>query len=244
MSLDRVPGADQPGPGARMWRELRLWAAGWRIAAPTTTHEVTRKALALDVCERLFVTGAFLTFAYRMVWHFSGGSPVITGLIVASETLPFLYILFRRPSNTLSQRPTDWFFGIVGTVMPLLVNPDTSASALIPTVACLAIMVAGLSLQLMAKLVLGRAFGIVAANRGVRVLGPYRIARHPMYAGYALTHIGFLLAMPSLHNLLFYAIAFTIQIVRIFREERVLFRDDSYRAFAARVPYRLVPGVF
>ena len=59
----------------------------------------------------------------------------------------------------------------------------------------------------MAKLVLGRAFGIVAANRGVKVLGPYCLVRPPMYAGYTLTQFGFLLAMPSRLNALFYATA-------------------------------------
>ena len=110
--------------------------------------------------------------------------------------------------------------------------------------ACFGVMVAGILLQITAKLVLGRAFGIVAANRGVKVLGPYRFVRHPMYAGYTLTHVGFLLAMPSLMNALFYATALTMQVARIFREEHVLGQDASYRTFAARVRYRLVPGVF
>jgi protein-S-isoprenylcysteine O-methyltransferase Ste14 len=244
MSLDRVAGSDQPGLAARMWRGLRLWAAAWRIADPTMPNALTHKAVVLDICERLFVVGVFLTFVHRMLWHYSDGLPVITGLAVIGETLPFLYIVLRVPSNTLSQRPTDWLFGLLGTVMPLLVKPETDVAALIPALACFAIMVAGILLQLMAKVVLGRAFGIVAANRGVRVLGPYRFVRHPMYAGYTLTHIGFLLAMPSLQNILFYAMAFTFQIARIFREERVLRQDDRYHAFAARVRYRLIPGFF
>jgi len=32
--------------------------------------------------------------------------------------------------------------------------------------------------------------------------------------------------------------------LRIFREERVLQNDAGYRAFAARVRYHLLPGVF
>jgi protein-S-isoprenylcysteine O-methyltransferase Ste14 len=56
--------------------------------------------------------------------------------------------------------------------------------------------------------------------------------------------IGFLLAIPSALNALFYATELTMQIMRIFREERVLRKDADYRAFAARVHYRLLPGVF
>jgi protein-S-isoprenylcysteine O-methyltransferase Ste14 len=36
----------------------------------------------------------------------------------------------------------------------------------------------------------------------------------------------------------------TVQVIRIFREERLLMQDAGYRVFAARVRYRLLPGVF
>ncbi len=34
------------------------------------------------------------------------------------------------------------------------------------------------------KVLLGLSFGVVAANRGVKIGGPYSFIRHPMYAGY------------------------------------------------------------
>jgi protein-S-isoprenylcysteine O-methyltransferase Ste14 len=230
------------GPAARLRRAAAEWAAAWRRAeAP---GGLTRKALLFDLAERAFVSALFLAFVHRMLAGFSAAPNVITVLLVLGETLPFIYIVLRAPSITLSQWPTDWIFGILGTVMPLLVVPVHGAAPLVPVMASFAIMVFGLSLQIMAKLVLGRAFGIVAANRGVKVMGPYRFVRHPMYAGYTLTQVGFLLAMPSALNALLYATALALQIVRIFREERVLRDDAGYRAFAARVRYRLLPGVF
>ena len=105
-------------------------------------------------------------------------------------------------------------------------------------------MIAGFALQLSAKLTLRRSFGVVAANRGVKASGPYRLVRHPMYAGYALTHIGFLLAGPSLWNLALYGTVLTIAVRRIVAEERVLREDPAYRALAAKVRYRLLPGLF
>jgi protein-S-isoprenylcysteine O-methyltransferase Ste14 len=65
-----------------------------------------------------------------------------------------------------------------------------------------------------------------------------------MYAGYTLVHIGSLAAMPSLYNAAVYAAALLFQVIRITREERVLLRDEAYRAYAARVRHRLLPGVF
>jgi protein-S-isoprenylcysteine O-methyltransferase Ste14 len=46
------------------------------------------------------------------------------------------------------------------------------------------------------KLSLGRSFGLAPANRGV-VSTTYRFARHPIYLGYLITHLGFLVANPT-----------------------------------------------
>lgn len=69
---------------------------------------------------------------------------------------------------------------------------------LAPRLLCYFVVVGGIGLQLFAKVFLGLSFGVVAANRGVKIGGPYSFIRHPMYAGYTLSHIGLLLAMPSL----------------------------------------------
>jgi protein-S-isoprenylcysteine O-methyltransferase Ste14 len=215
-----------------------------RLRSFGTAHGLTRKAFVLDLCERAIVSTLYFSFVYRMFSGFPGKPNVITALLVLSETLPFVYIILRAPSITLSQTPSDWVFAVLGTGMPLMAKPAVGVMPLVPVAVCLGIMTAGFSLQVGAKLVLGRAFGIVAANRGVRMLGPYRFLRHPIYAGYTVAHVGFLLANPSLRNSLIYATALTIQVIRIFREERVLMQDAGYRVFAARVRFRLFPGIF
>jgi protein-S-isoprenylcysteine O-methyltransferase Ste14 len=78
----------------------------------------------------------------------------------------------------------------------------------------------------------------------VRAGGLYRLVRHPMYAGYMLTHIGFLLVAPSLWNAAIYAAAWALLIARIYAEEQMLSQDAAYQALKTRVRYRLVPGVF
>ena len=86
--------------------------------------------------------------------------------------------------------------------------------------------------------------GLVPANRGVKSGGPYYFVRHPMYAGYTLIHIGFLLGFPSLQNFLLYLTTFLIELARLMREELVLNNDPVYRDYAVRVRYRLLPGIF
>ena len=105
-------------------------------------------------------------------------------------------------------------------------------------------MFTGLLIQISAKASLWRSFGIVPANRGVKIGGPYRIVRHPMYAGYTITHIGFLLGFPLMQNALLYFAVFLVEVARMYREEAILNQDPAYRAYAARVRYRLVPGIF
>jgi protein-S-isoprenylcysteine O-methyltransferase Ste14 len=203
------------------------------------------RIVVLDVCERVLIATIYGAFAWRMLADFSGKADVSTVLIVLSEALPLIFVMLRSPSASLSQRPTDWAVAITATIAPLLVRPTGGVAASMGLEAvAYGTMLFGLCLQVGAKAILGRCFGIVAANRGVRQLGPYRFVRHPMYAGYTLTHIGFLLAMPGLLNTAIYALALVLQIVRIGREERVLMQDPTYVAFARRVRYRLMPGVY
>jgi len=201
------------------------------------------KALRLDLAERLIITVLYAYFVINVVRSFYQAPSLITVLLLLSETLPLILVLIRRPSATLSIRPLDWLFGFAGTTAPLLVSP-VLGSSLAPQVVCVAIIIAGIFVQVSAKVALGLSFGIVAANRGVKVSGPYRFIRHPMYAGYEITHVGLLLAMPSLLNAVIYASTLALQIARILREERVLSQDQQYLDFSTRVQYRLLPGLF
>ena len=204
---------------------------------------VSRSLRRLDLCERGFVFAIFLHFAWVMLSDGARAVDFLSLLLVISEAIPFVLIMLRPASETLSRRPTDWLYGIAGVTLPLLIQP-VAVAPLLPAPVCFVIMVIGTFVQLSAKIVLGRRFGVIAANRGVVTLGPYRFVRHPMYLGYSITHIGFLLSMPALLPALLYVTTFSVQVLRLLREEQVLLADDAYRAFAARVRYRLLPGIF
>jgi protein-S-isoprenylcysteine O-methyltransferase Ste14 len=181
-----------------------------------------------------------LTFVHDWL---DGGS-VNTAILLVSEGAVLVFVLFRRFTEDVSLRPGDWALALVGSGAPLLVQPAHVGSSAGLAAFSTILMLAGLLVQLAAKLTLRRSFGAVAANRGVKIGGPYRLVRHPMYAGYLLTHIGFIMTNPSAWNALAYGVCFIAQIGRILAEEKLLGADSKYRDFAARVRFRLIPGVF
>src|SRR5207244_10707224 len=98
----------------------------------------------------------------------------------------------------------------------------------------------GLIIVIAGKIALGRSFGVVPANRGVVVRGPYGLVRHPIYTGYLVTHACFLMAHPSSWNLSVVLIADAALILRALKEERVLSTDVAYQQYCRRVGWHLV----
>jgi protein-S-isoprenylcysteine O-methyltransferase Ste14 len=75
--------------------------------------------------------------------------------------------------------------------------------------------------------------------------GPYRIVRHPGYAGNILPPFGIVLALGSIWTLIPAVTALIIAVVRTTLEDRTLQVElPGYREYARRVRYRLIPGVF
>jgi protein-S-isoprenylcysteine O-methyltransferase Ste14 len=163
-------------------------------------------------------------------------------LILTSEGLAIAFILLRKPALNADYSPWAAAAAFVGTAAPLMVIAP--GRPLISPQVGFWVMAAGLLMTILAKLALNRSFGLAAANRGVKRAGPYRLMRHPMYAGYAATQVIFLLLNPCLWNLCVYALAWTVQILRIRAEERVLLQDPAYRDYADVVRFRLLPGVY
>lgn len=196
-----------------------------------------------DIFERATVMVVFGHFAFVMLTALAGTAGILGLTLLVSESLPVFLILTRRQSKALSEKIGDWLLGLTGTILPLLAVPVGSGGLVSPEL-CGAIMLIGLYVQISAKVILGRSFGLIAANRGIKVAGPYRIVRHPIYAGYTILHVGFLLAFPSIWNLVLYSTELAIQVARLLREEVLLNQDQSYRDYAARVRYRLIPTIF
>ncbi|HET6574286.1 MAG TPA: methyltransferase [Fimbriiglobus sp.] len=163
-------------------------------------------------------------------------------LLLFSEGLVIAFMLVRRRARDVSLKPDEWLLALAATCLPLLATPG--GKQLVPAGVAGMVLVAGILVQLHAKVTLGRSFGLIPANRGLKLQGPYRFVRHPMYAGYLICHLGYLAVNPTWWNLGVYSLCLGFQLLRLLAEERLLARDESYRSYRTAVPYRLIPAVF
>jgi protein-S-isoprenylcysteine O-methyltransferase Ste14 len=194
----------------------------------------------LDRIEQGLILLLWVFLVRRVVLSFNAYAP----LPLVSETAVLAFVLIRRPSQAISRDLGDWLLAVTATAAPLLISVDGHAlTGLAATVGVVLVMVGNLG-QAVAKLALRRSFGVAPANRGVKVAGPYRLVRHPMYAGYLLVHVGQLILFPSVMNVLVYGIGWWAQILRLLAEEQLLSQDPAYVAYKVRVRWRLIPGIF
>jgi len=75
--------------------------------------------------------------------------------------------------------------------------------------------------------------------------GPYRLVRHPGYAGNIPPLFGIVLALGSVWALIPAAVASIITLIRTVLEDRTLQEElPGYRDYARHVRYRLIPGIY
>jgi protein-S-isoprenylcysteine O-methyltransferase Ste14 len=99
-------------------------------------------------------------------------------------------------------------------------------------------------LSLASLLTLGRWFGVRPALRGLATAGPYRLVRHPMYLAYLIADIGYNLQEWNSGTALLVMAGWISLLYRIHAEDRVLSRHADWPGYAARVRYRLLPGLW
>jgi protein-S-isoprenylcysteine O-methyltransferase Ste14 len=183
-------------------------------------------------------------FARASLEYFLHSHRLIGAGFFVQQSWVAVAFLARRSAQAASHRWMDWVVAFGGTFGGVLLRPNGLHSALGVRV--------GLELQLVALAVwavsfwaLGRSFGFVAANRGVVTRGPYALVRHPIYASFLLSLLGYLLQSTSMWNLAVLAFVGVCTVGRTIAEERLLdATSPSYRSYRTRVRWRLVPGLW
>lgn len=202
-----------------------------------------REAL-IEILARVAAALMLSIFTYAAVKQWLAAPTRITLLllVVSAFMTSGLSLFARVPVKR------DWtlfaFICSVGGTFYFLAVRLSPGVQLIPEAAGASLQLLGIFWQLFAKVSLRRSFGILPANRGVVSRGAYRFVRHPMYLGYFVADIGFLLANFGIQNMIVYGCQFALQVGRIVREEQLLSNDERYRAYRSKVRFRVIPGVF
>lgn len=196
-----------------------------------------------DLLSRAAVGGLFTLLSINLCAEFVRTAHVTGLLLLVGESLVVVLTIARRRAMTVDRSALAAVMTAVSLAGPALLRA-VDARPLAADVATATVSAVGLLLVVVGKMALGRSFGVVPANRGVVVRGPYTLVRHPIYTGYLITHAAFVMAHPAIWNVGIILIADTALVLRALMEERVLSADDAYRRYCSRVGWHLVPGVF
>jgi protein-S-isoprenylcysteine O-methyltransferase Ste14 len=195
-----------------------------------------------EIAVRAIVALLFVLLSANLLAEFARTRHLTGLMLLLSESLVVILTLIRRQALAIDRSRIAGLVTFVSVFGPPLLRPI--GDPLLPDSITAVVSLVGLTLVVAGKVTLGRSFGLVPANRGVVAVGPYSIVRHPIYAGYLITHVCFLAAHPHPLNIALAAAADTALIFRALLEERVLGRDVRYQVYCQRVTWHLVPGVF
>ena len=195
-----------------------------------------------DLFARAAISVLFVLLALKIGREFSQTGHLTGLLLLLSEALVVLLTVVRRRATVIDR---SWGARMIATISIVgvpFIRP--TGSGLMPDMATAAVSAAGLLVIIAGKLTLGRSFGLMPANRGIVCRGIYKTLRHPIYAGYLVTHAAFLVAHPSAWNLAVLVVSDAALMIRAVYEERTLARDEEYADYMTRVRWRVAPGLF
>jgi protein-S-isoprenylcysteine O-methyltransferase Ste14 len=196
-----------------------------------------------DLTARICIVVLFTLLSFNLLAQFLHTGRVTGLLLLATEALVVVLTVIRRRARLVDRSVAAAVMTTLSLAGPPLVR-GADGAPLAPDHFSAIVSAVGLIFVIIGKITLGRSFGIAPANRGIVARGPYLVVRHPIYSGYLLTHVGFLLANPTPWNIGVMLIADAALIARALMEERVLKADAEYQGYCQRVGWHLVPGVF
>jgi protein-S-isoprenylcysteine O-methyltransferase Ste14 len=183
----------------------------------------------------------FAFFAAHLKAWFVHQRPVGLGTVMLECVFAVLFVIRRRPL-IVSRSAVAWAAAAIGSFGMLAARPDYARAGSDWPAQLLQLVGSAAAIYCLARL--GRSFGIIAAHRGLRLHGPYRIIRHPIYACYLIVIVGYLLENPTIRNLVVVCCVVCAQVLRIREEERCLSTDPAYDRYRRHVRHRLIPHLY
>jgi len=169
-------------------------------------------------------------------------SPVALILFCVNTLFAVLFIT-RRHSVDVTNDPKDWMITAATILLSFslrVVGPNNVIAKAVSQ----AMQGVGVTLIFISLTELGRSFGLIPANRGIKTHGLYSWVRHPLYAGEMVFYLGFVLGNATVFNLVVFVCIGLGLNLRAAAEERLLKKDESYAEYFNRVRFRFIPGVY
>jgi protein-S-isoprenylcysteine O-methyltransferase Ste14 len=214
----------------------------------------------------LFLVPALLfIFAGTTNWPMAW---VYTALLLVS-TIGSRLIVWRRNPDTLRERarftasegtpswdrllvPIVGLYGPMATMVVAGLDHRLGWSAVVPVIwqIVAALVIAGGYGLAVWAMVVNRYFSAVARiqqdrEQVVVTSGPYRIVRHPSYAGAVLASLALPVMLDALWAAVPAAVMVVALIVRTGLEDRMLREElEGYQSYAGETRYRLIPGLW
>lgn len=168
---------------------------------------------------------------------------VVVGAIVGVHLV--LAALFVRRRAALAEASTA---GVLVSLPSLALGGAILAVAPPPgdwPLAAAVVFAAGVAVGVVSLVTLGRSFAVLPARRALVTRGPYRVVRHPAYAG-ELVAVCAAAAAAGADPVAWVVVVALVPALaaRIRVEEQLLAGDPAWAAWAQRVRWRLVPGIW
>jgi protein-S-isoprenylcysteine O-methyltransferase Ste14 len=207
-------------------------------AKPQLTLAGLRIAVSNCLLAAAFALAAWPT-AHKLTFDLSGIANAVW--VVGAAIMGVMCFARFAPRSTTVNLSTLLTSGAM-LILPGFMRPTTHSIGALAAVGVV-LELSGVILTQVARVYMGRSFGVLPANRGIVWKGPFRYMRHPVYFGWLVLSTGFAMCNPSWRNILIIVTTLPFMILRINQEEAHLKADPEYRAYMDRVRFRLWPGV-
>ena len=215
-------------------------SVGETVEIPTQMEAMTPK-VPTRLLANLTLSALWLFFALNLLPHLIEGKvgPSAYMLFVVNSFIAILF-LARREEKRVTDKPADRLITLICIFMGFSLRPAGDASLISYGVESVLLTVSLVSI-FAAYLSLGRSFGLIPADRGLKQGGLYGWVRHPLYGGEILFGISFLLANFTFRNFIFTAGVFMSLHLRALAEERLLSYEPAYQAYCRKIQKRYIP---
>lgn len=196
--------------------------------------------LAAEIIGRVCFLVFFALLSYNLLIDFLAHYRLSPLILLTKELMTLYMVAIRNIPKKISFEPHVWLIALLSALSSLFLRPTGTEDNVIGLI----IQCSGMIIACIGIFYLNKSFGIVPANRGIKSKGLYQVVRHPIYAGYIISCLGFLINHSSNYNLAIFTSIMIFMIARIFLEEKLLMESPEYQELASRVKYRLIPGVW